>query len=146
MEVIKMASQDLYNELKQINALDIQTISSDTTTNGDIIDTAGYESVTFIFQTGTVTDGDYTVLIQDGDDSGLSDAAAVTDANLLGTESGASFTADTDDNKTSKIGYKGVKRYVRFNIVSTNTSSGAVLGAVAILGHARTQPQDTQVV
>jgi len=139
-------TQDLYNEIKQINALDIQTIASNTTTAGDIIDTAGYSSLTFVFQTGTLTDGDYTVLIQDGDDSGLSDAAAVADTELLGTEAGASFTADGDDNKTSKIGYVGVKRYVRLSIVSTSTSSGAVVGAIAILGHARVQPQDTQVV
>jgi len=141
-----MASQDLYNSIKQINALDIQTIGTDTTTNGDILDTQGYESVTFLFQTGTVTDGDYAVLIQEGDESDLSDAASVADADLIGTEALASFDADTDDNKTTKLGYKGNKRYVRFNIVSTNTSSGAVLGAMAVLGHARVQPQATQEV
>ena len=139
-------TQDLYNEIKQINALDIQTIASNTTTAGDIIDTAGYSSQTFVFQTGTVTDVDYTVLIQERDNSALSDAAAVADADLLGTEAGASFILDADDNKTSKIGYVGVKRYVRLSIVSTSTSSGAVVGAIAILGHARVQPQDTQVV
>lgn len=135
-----MPKFDMYNDIKELNAFDIQTVSTDTTTNGEIIDLKGYESCTFVFQTGTVTDGDYTVLIQEGDESNLSDAAAVADADLLGTEAAASFTADDDDNKVSKIGYIGDKRYVRFNIVSTNTSSGAVIGSVAILGHAHTKP------
>lgn len=129
-----MATKDQYNDLNELVAFNIQAISTDTTTNGAIIDTKGYEAVTFIFHTGTITDGDYTVLIQDGDDSGLSDAAAVADADLIGTEAAASFTADTDDNKVSKIGYIGTKRYVRFNVVSTNTSTGGTVGAVCVLG------------
>lgn len=135
-----MAKFDMKNNIKVLNAFDIQTVSSDTTTNGDIIDLKGFEACTFVFQTGTVTDGDYTVLIQEGDDSGLSDAAAVADSDLIGTEADASFAADTDDNAVSKIGYIGDKRYVRFNVVSTNTSSGAVIGAVGVLGHAALAP------
>lgn len=128
--------RDLASDIKESTALDPATIGSDTTTNGNIIDTQGYESLTFLFHVGTVTDGDYTPLIQEGDDSGLSDAAAVADADLIGTEAGAAFTDDTDDNATSKIGYAGDKRYVRFNVVSTNTTTGATsVGATAVLGH-----------
>lgn len=141
-----MAAQDLYNCIKVAPALDVQTISTNTTTAGDIIDTKGFNSVTFVFQMGTLTDGDYAVLIQDGDDSGLSDAAAVADTYLLGTEAGATFDADTDDNDVAKIGYIGNKRYVRLSVVSTNTSSGAVCGATCILGHPLDAPQSTQVV
>ena len=135
---------DLFHAIKPQVALNFGTISSDTTTAGNIIDTQGFESVMFGIITGTVTDGDYTILIQDGDESDLSDAAAVADASLLGTEAGASFTADTDDNKISKIGYIGKKRYVRMSIVSTNTSSGAVIGGYAMLGHPHFEPDSTQ--
>lgn len=135
-----MANKDLHNKVKVMNAFDIQSISSDTTTNGDIIDLQGYESCEFIFQTGTITDGDYTVLIQEGDESDLSDAGAVADGDLLGTESNASFTSNDDDNKVSKIGYGGGKRYVRFNVVSSNTTSGGTVGAIAVLGHASQEP------
>jgi len=136
--------RDMYNNIKQLNALDIQAISTNTTTAGEIIDTQGFDSLTFIFQTGTITDGDYTVLIEEGNESDLSDAAAVSDGDLLGTEAGASFTADTDDNKTSRIGYRGNKRYVRLNVVSANTTSGATVGAIAILGHPRVVPTGNQ--
>lgn len=128
------------NNLHDVVAFNVQAISTDTTTNGNIVDTKGYDSVTFVFVTGTVTDGDYTVLIQDGDDSGLSDAAAVADAQLTNTEADTSFTADTDDNVSKTIGYLGNKRYVRFNVVSTNTSTGATVGAIALLGHPDVSP------
>jgi len=135
---------DLFSNIKPQVALDFGTISTDTTTAGNIIDTQGFQSVVFGIITGTVTDGDYTILIQDGDESNLSDAANVADAYLRGTEAGASFTADTDDDKISKIGYIGIKRYVRMSIVSTNTSSGAVIGGYAILGNPIVAPDTTQ--
>lgn len=136
--------KDMYNNIKQLNALDIQAIATDTTTAGEIIDTKGFNALTFVFQTGTVTDGDYAILIQDGDNSALSDAAAVADGDLLGLESGASFAADTDDNKTARIGYRGTKRYVRLSVVSDNTTTGATVGAIAILGYPQFAPTGAQ--
>jgi len=134
-----MAQKDLKNKVKTLVAFNIQAISSDTTTAGAIIDTLGYESVTFVIQSGTLTDGAYTPLIQDGDNSGLSDVAAVSDDFLVGTEAAAAFVL-ADDNTTKRIGYVGKKRYVRLNIVSASTSSGGTFGAVCILGDAISQP------
>lgn len=138
-------TKDLFNNVAIKNALNTQAIATDTTTAGAIIDTAGFESLTFAVQSGTLTDGSYTVLLQEGDNSDLSDAEAVADADLLGTEAGASF-ALADDNKVTKIGYSGTKRYVRLSIVSAATTTGGTLGAVAILGHARYNPNSTQKV
>lgn len=136
-----MGLRDIHNETEQKNALDNQVIASDTTTVGEIIDMRGFESLEFLMLMGTLTDGDYLPLIEHGDDSGLSDAAAVPDGQLLGTEAGAAFTADTDDNKVSKIGYRGDKRFVRLSIVSTNFGTGgATLGAVAVQMQARHLP------
>ena len=137
-----MAKREIYSEVLEKNAFDVQAISSDTTTNGDIIDTNGFESVCFVFQSGTLTDGTYTPLIQDGDDSGLSDAAAVADADLVGTEADAAFAA-TDDNEVRRIAYVGSKRYVRFNVVSASTTTGGTVGAVAVLGHPLGAPTTT---
>lgn len=131
--------RDLHNNIKEEVALNITAISSDTTTDGNIIDLQGYGSVEFIIQSGTLTDGTYTPLIEDGDDSGLSDAAAVADASLLGTEAAAAFAA-TDDNSITKIGYIGSKRYVRLSIVSGSTSSGGTVSAVSIKGRAADAP------
>ncbi len=42
-----------------------------------IIDTLGYESFAWLIDVGTITTGTFTATIEQGDDSGLSDAAAV---------------------------------------------------------------------
>ena len=139
-----MASKDLFSNIRPFVALDIATIAANATTEGNIIDTQGYEGVVVGLITGTVTAGDYAIQLMDGDDSALSDEAVVTDANLLGTEALASFTADTDDDKISKLGYIGIKRYIRVDIVSTGTSTGAVIGAWGILGNVRSAPDRTQ--
>lgn len=131
--------KELYSSYKVSNALDTQAITTDTTTNGDIIDTAEYGSLLFVIQSGTLTDGTYTVLIHEGDESNLSDASAVADADLTNTEASASFAA-TDDNTVTKIGYVGSKRYVRLSLVSASTSSGGTLGAIAIQGSPITAP------
>ena len=136
-----MANREMVNSFKQAVAFKIQEITTNTTTDGEIIDMQGFDSLSFLFQTGTVTDGDYTVLIQHGDDSGLSDAADVADADLTVTEASVSFTADTDDDKVSKIGYTGSKQFVRFSVVSANTSSGAFVGAQALQGNPNIVPQ-----
>ena len=133
-----MSSIDMHTTVFAYNALSNATISSDTTTVGAIIDTQGYESLEFLIKSGTRTDGTYTPLIEDGDDSGLSDAAAVTDTFLLGTEAAAAITAS---NALGRIGYCGKKRYVRLSIVSTSVTTGCTsFGGIALLGHARTQP------
>jgi hypothetical protein len=131
--------RDLHSNIDDRVALDPQAIGSDTTTVGNIIDTAGYESLEFLLWTKTVTDGDYAWKIEHGDDSGLSDAADVASTDLLGVLTG--FTADTDDNKVNRVGYIGKKRYVRMSVVSTNTTTGVdAIGGIAILGHPKRAP------
>ena len=138
-----MAQTDLHNNVKAIRAISPAAITSDTTTAGQIIDMQGFDSLEFIIASGTLTDGTYTPLVEHGDASNLSDAAAVADDYLLGTEEGAAFAA-TDDNEVHKIGYVGDKRYVRLSLVSASTSSGGTLSAVAVLGHPSNGPITSQ--
>lgn len=131
---------DQKSDLKTYVALTPRAaIATDTTTVGAIIDRKGFESVTFSIISGVLTDGAYAVLIEEGDAANLSDAAAVADADLIGTEALAGFAA-TDDATAKTIGYIGVKRYVRLSIVSTSTSTGGFLAATAILGNPHNAP------
>jgi hypothetical protein len=135
-----MATRDLHNNIEPSVALNTTAISSDTTTNGtNIVDTAGFESVEFLIQSGTLTDGTYTPSITEGDASDLSGGNAVAASDLIGTIAGATFAA-TDDNKVKRLGYKGSKRYVRLNITSASTSTGGTIGAIAVLGHPHDAP------
>lgn len=131
--------KDLHNHVKAMVAKNPTTISTDTTTAGVIIDTKGYGAVEFMLYTGTRTDGTYTPLIEEGNNSGLNDAVAVDDANLFGTEAAAALAAS---NSVSKVGYRvGKYRYVRLSVVSASTSSGCTsVGALATLSNADQEP------
>jgi hypothetical protein len=107
-----------------------------------IIDRLGYESLTFAIVTGTNTDvnATFAVLVEDGDNSGLSDNAAVADDFLVGTEALAGFTF-ADDVECRKVGYIGAKRYVRLTITPTGNDSGNIfLAAIAVLGRPHSMP------
>lgn len=114
---------------------------SDTTAQvGQIIDHQGYDAAQYIILTGSIADADatFTVLLEEGDASNLSDAAAVADADMVsqtnGTapETAAAFQFD-DDNEVRKLGYIGSKRYTRLTITPVNNSSAAVLAACCVL-------------
>lgn len=106
-----------------------------------IIDRAGYEALEFLIALGSIADVDatFTVLVEDGAAANLSDAAAVDDKFLLGTEAEASFQFDSD-NGVRKIGYIGGKRYVRLTITPANNTGAWLVSVLAQLGGARHKP------
>lgn len=132
-------NREQYSNLYVINAFNIQTISSDTTTSGVIIDTQGFDSLLFAIQSGTITTGTITPVLEDGDAANLSDAADVADAYLKPLESAAAF-AVTDDNIVKRIAYLGTKRYVRLKLVTAGSTANLVVGATAILANAESKP------
>ncbi len=116
-------------------------ITTDTTTNGAIIDTKDSTALEFILASGTITDGDYTVSLQHGDDPGLSDTAAVAVEETLGV---AVYT-DSDSDTAKRLGYIGKKRYVQIEILSANTSTGGTnFSAMALIANAKHQPTSDQ--
>ena len=126
-----MAQFDTASTLDPRVGLNTAAITSNTTTNGVIIDTQGYNSLTFLLNVGARTDGTYTPTIQHGDAANLSDATTVGADDLIGTFAGAAISAA---NTVRKIGYVGNRRYVRLGVVSTTVTSGATVGATAVLG------------
>lgn len=132
---------DLHSNVKAINALDVAAARVDGTDAGNIIDTLGYESLEYVVQTGTITDGTHTVLLEDGDDSGLSDAAAVPAANRLGD---LPVIVAADDDTVFRVGSMSKKRYQRLSIVTTGATTGGVSSAVALLGNPTTRPEPDQ--
>lgn len=128
-----MATIDQKTVLKPVSALDISTITSDTTTNGTIIDLKGFESVTLFFKSGAIAAGTATPSFTEGNDAALADGATVAVDDLIGTVASVTY-ADTDDNVNKWIGYRGKKRYLRVDIVTTGTTTGTVISCDAILG------------
>ena len=133
---------DLHNNVHPVPVLAPSAGPADNTPQvGAIVDRAGYEALEYIIQAGALgTDtATFTVLLEEGDKADMSDAAAVSDADLIGTEALASFTG-TDDGKVFKLGYKGGKRYTRLTITPAGNALAAAMSAVAILGRPGSAP------
>lgn len=134
-----MLVNDLHNKCLVANALAAATLTTGTT-SGIIVDTASFEALEFVLQSGTITDGAFAVTLEEGDDSGLSDAADVVAAEMLGD---ASFAA-TDDDSVKRVGYIGKKRYVRLKIVATGATTGGPFAAMGLLAFGAHQPVANQ--
>lgn len=126
------------DQLNQTKATKAFAYASRTATgNGEIIDTAGFDGLTFIVQLATVTTADssnyFTITLQHGDDASLSDAATVTaTTGLLGSNLVINDTTPLL-NHIGLMGYAGGKRYVRLVATETGTASAA-FSAVAVQG------------
>ena len=123
------------------------TLSGATPSKGTLVDMKGFESVTFVVSTGTVTDAGtasgFAFEVQECDTTADTSFTAVADADLIGLESALTVTADANDNKLiGSIGYRGSKRYVR--IVATGTTgTDAYTNVVAIKRHGALQGKAT---
>lgn len=133
--------KDLMNNVHVARVLSPVSVADTTAQVGQIIDKKGFESLTYLIATGSIADADatFTVLLEEGAAADLSDAAAVADADLIGTEALAAFQFD-DDNEVRKLGYIGSKRYTRLTITPVGNASAALLSAVAVLGHPQIAP------
>jgi hypothetical protein len=131
-----MASRDLKNDIKIVNALNIASITTNTTTGGVEVDTQGYESVTIEVMTGARTDGTVTPLLQESDVS-ASYSGSVADEDLIGLEADAALSAL---NSRSRFGYIGKKRYIKLSLVSTSVTTGLTAGGSVILGNPKSAP------
>lgn len=133
---------DLYHTIKAVRAISPDEGAGDDTAKvSEIIDTLGYDSLLFAIATGTVADAGaaFTALLEHGDNAALTDAAAVPDTELHGTEAAASFT-QANDNVVRTIGYHGQKRYVRLTITPAGNAAAWDITAIALLGHADDNP------
>jgi hypothetical protein len=130
--------RDIMNNIHPtgIAATGVITVTDNTAVVSGIVDRQGFDALAFLIASGTLADADatFTVLVEDGDESDLSDAAAVDDAYLNGTEALASFTF-AEDASVFKIGYVGPKRYVRCTVTPAANTGSAPLAIIGLLGN-----------
>lgn len=118
--------RDMMNNLDLKRAVSPQAARTDNTAIvSTVADLRGYDAAMLAINLGANTDANATfaVLIEDSDNN--SDYTAVADEYLNGTEALAGFQFD-DDNELRKIGYTGVKRYLRATITPTGNDSGNI--------------------
>ncbi|AZN72003.1 hypothetical protein D5400_12600 [Georhizobium profundi] len=116
-------------------------VTDNTPLVSEIIDLSGFGQAMFVIAIGALATAaaTFTVLVEHGDDPALTDAEAVPDSQLTGSEAEASFDGN-DDNETRKIGYVGPKQFVRLTITPANNAGAANVSAVALLGTPRYWP------
>lgn len=125
----------------------ISGAADNTAQVGQIIDHQGYDSAEYQIILGAIADADatFTVLLEEGDVSNLSDAAAVADADMVtqtpltAPEAAASFIFSSDD-QVRKLGYIGAKRYTRLTITPAANTGAWLVGACCRLAHAAHKP------
>lgn len=116
-----------------VASIPIAAIATDTTTDGTGVAWGRFRSVMVVIWSGTVTDGTFTFEVQDSDDD--SSYTAVADAYLEGAE-----PALTTDDTVVVVGYKGTRKYLRVVCVSTDTTSGGVVGALIVCANSYRTP------
>lgn len=137
--------KDLVHSIGVQRAFKTAQVTSDTNST-DVIDTQGYENVTFIFNIDTVAAADgtntLTIKVQESDDStfatGVVEVTAADPSRTLGTQLVINSTTMAD--KIKKFGVAlGAKRYMRLVLDETGTID-VTLGAIAVLGGPRHAP------
>lgn len=132
----------LHHKVKAVSAMDSNTINSATTTDGNAIDTLGYESLEYIVQTGTVTTaGTVSVLLEESDTSFTGETTVPAEENLGGANV---VIVAADDDKVFRCGSIGKKRYQRIAIVTAGTNN-FIVAIVGVLGHPKNAAVAEQV-
>lgn len=130
----------LYSQSRAVSALAYAVRNSNEATDGIAIDLAAFgnnsQDVTFVVYTATVTDGTHTVTVEESDSSGEG-FAAVPASRVQGTL--PAIVAANDDT-VFQFGVRPTKRYVRIVVTDASSTTGAGIGAVALLGAGSNNP------
>jgi len=138
---------DLHSNMRTKTVVAPIAIGANGTKTGVVVDRQGYGGVELLVSYGAVTTTGtvVTLVVKEGDVTGT--MTSVADGNLIGTEALASLpaatprTAGTTKEVTKRIGYKGSKRYVSADTVSTGVTSVGCVGVAAILHSPNLAPQ-----
>ena len=132
--------KDHHNIVRTARSIDPVAVGTTGTGQaGKIIDTAGYGGVEFLVGVGTITATGATIVatMKEGDVTGTMTTVAAAD--MLGTlalagvgQQATARTSGVGKNLTTRIGYKGNKRYVQLGLYSTATA-GPIVSSVALL-------------
>jgi hypothetical protein len=129
-----MKGEDHMRDLKSNIGFDISLASAARTAsaNGNGSDLKGFEGVVAVILPGTITDGTHTPKLQESDDNATFTDVAASD--MLG-----SFV-NIASNTAQKVGYIGIKRYVRLVSTVAGATTGGVYTGIIVKGVAAGRP------
>ena len=127
-----MASQDLHSKVFMKYALNPTVISADGTILGEVLDTVDFESVELVAMMGIANGGLFNVNLQESDDDSIYTVVATND--LIG-ETIQMNSANSIEIR--RVGYKGKKRYLRVELVSSGSPTATTVVANYVLSNPR---------
>lgn len=116
--------RDLKNAFKPEYSIYPASLGAGAKEGDAIVDLQGFEGAMIVCGSGVLT-VDMPFQLMHGDESDLSDAAAVPDTDLVGTEP---TLLEATDNEIKHFAYVGTKRYLR-----VDTTGGTGIGWAAII-------------
>lgn len=139
-------SFDLHNNSITKCVVPAATIGANATKTGVVVDRQGYSAVEFVVNYGSITTTGtvVTVVAFEGDVTGT--MTSIADADLLGTETLAGLAAATPRTAGStkevgkRLGYRGLKRYVSMNTISTGVTSVGGISVNAVFAEPNNGP------
>ena len=128
---------NLHDQSRALYCIDQAVGTTGTGLTGRVIDTKGYNGVEFLISYGAVTATAATVTITCLEGDATNALTSVADTYLAGTEAAAGLgqavrTDYTGDKIVTRLGYKGLKRYVTIKEVPTATAA-AQISVIALL-------------
>lgn len=138
---------DLHDNVRSLRALGPVALTTVAGLAGKVKDRQGFGAVEFLIAYGSVTATNATItpVVKEGDVTGT--MTSVADTDLLGTEALAALPAQATSRTsgvgkfvTTRIGYKGNKRYVSCGIASTTVTSATIVDIQCLLGSPRVGP------
>jgi len=127
--------RDMHSNIKVIHAITPQAVGTSGIAGGKlsgVLDRRGFESAEFVFSYGTTASAADTIVpvIYECSTSNGS-FTSVADADLLpSTNAEAAITLSAAGS--SKIGYKGSKRYLKIRLYGTGHATGIVSAALVL--------------
>ncbi len=122
--------KDLKNNIDAVNSIGPDDYTASI--NGLGIDLQGFEGSAVVFSVGTVTDGTHTPKVEESDDnSNWNDVTAVDQEGTL---------SDLSSDINQRVGYKGVKRYLRTVLTVSGATVGAQLAGLVLRGMPHREP------
>lgn len=143
-----MAKMDLANNIAPILSIPpdtyTATVTPGVTANCDVVDTLGYEGVSFIIDTKTITGGSFIITVEESDDDFATSNPATGSDKIVGTIPGPLVPAgNAFDYKIYKVGYIGTKRYVRTKFTASGSMDSGTFSVIAVLGNPHSAPVAT---
>ena len=139
---------DLHNTVRTLRALGPVALTTVAGLAGKVLDRQGFNGVEFVIAYGSVTSTNATItpVVKEGDATGT--MTSVANADLIGTEALAALPAQATARTSgagkfvsTRIGYRGSKRYVSCGIASTTVTAATIVSIVGVMHSPSIVPQ-----